>query len=59
VTELPTPTPGTSSLNFPIGDTRANGITAVLSPGGTVAILFAGTSSSTSNLILDVTGYFE
>ena len=59
VTELPTPTPGTSSLNFPIGDTRANGITAVLSANGTVAMMFAGTSGSTSNLILDITGCFQ
>jgi glucose/arabinose dehydrogenase len=59
LTELPTASPGTSTLNFPSGDTRANGITAPMSSAGTVALVHTGTSGSTTDLILDVTGYFE
>jgi hypothetical protein len=59
MTEQPTASPGTSTLNFPAGDTRANGVTAPLSPGGTVGLLFVGTGGTTSDLILDVTGYFQ
>ncbi len=59
MTKLPTASPGTSTLNFPIADTRANGITGPLSSSGTVALIFVGTSASTTDLILDVTGYFH
>ncbi|RPH35879.1 MAG: hypothetical protein EHM90_03250 [Chloroflexi bacterium] len=59
MTEQPTASPGTSTLNFPAADTRANGITAPLSPTGTVALFYGGTSSATTDLILDVTGYFQ
>ena len=59
LTKLPTVSPSTSTLNFPALDTRANGITAPLSPTGTVALIYAGTSGTTTDLILDVTGYFQ
>ncbi|HTE65909.1 MAG TPA: hypothetical protein VK736_06585, partial [Candidatus Binatia bacterium] len=60
LTEQPTASPGsTSTLNFPAADTRANGITAPLSPAGTVALIHGGTSGTTTDLILDVTGYFH
>jgi glucose/arabinose dehydrogenase len=60
MTEQPTASPGsTSTLNFPAADTRANGITARLSPTGTVALIHVGTSGHTTDLILDVTGYFH
>jgi glucose/arabinose dehydrogenase len=59
LTEQPTPSPGTSTLNFPMADTRANGVTSPLSPSGTVGLVFVGTSGSTTNLILDITGYFH
>ena len=59
LTEQPTASPSTSTLNFPVGDTRANGITAPLSPSGTVALIFGGTSGTTTGLILDITGYFH
>jgi hypothetical protein len=59
LTDQPTASPGTSTLNFPAADTRGNGITAPLSPTGTVALIFVGTSGATTDLILDVTGYFH
>ena len=60
LTEQPTASPGgTSTLNFPAADTRANGITAPLSPTGTIALIHVGTSGTTTDLILDVTGYFH
>ena len=59
VTPDPVGSPATSTLNFPAADTRANGITAPLSPTGTVALIHVGTSGTTTDLILDVTGYFH
>jgi glucose/arabinose dehydrogenase len=59
LTELPTASPGTSTLNFPAFDTRANGITAPVASNGTVALIHVGTSGTTTDLILDVTGYFQ
>jgi uncharacterized membrane protein YoaK (UPF0700 family) len=50
-------TPGTSTLNFPGGDIRANAVTAPLGPGGTLWVTFVG-SGGTMNVIFDVTGYF-
>jgi PKD repeat protein len=48
--------PSSSTLNAPWGDTRANGATVALGPGGTLSATFAYTGSS--QLIFDVTGYF-
>jgi hypothetical protein len=59
MTRLPTGSPTTSTLNFPSGDTRANGITAPLSPTDTVGLIYMGPSTATTDLILDVTGYFK
>jgi len=51
-------TPDTSALNFPIGDVRANGVTGPLSNSGTVGLVFKASGGKTTNLILDITGYF-
>jgi hypothetical protein len=59
MTDAPTATPATSTLNFPSGDTRANGITAPLAVAGTLALLYVGGSATTADLVLDVTGYFN
>ena len=59
LTELPTASPGTSTPNSPVADTRANGITAPLSSTGTVALFHGGSSGITTDLILDITGYFQ
>jgi subtilase family serine protease len=61
VTLTPSPsTPSTSTLNFPVGDNRANGVTVALSGTGTLSAVYGGpaTSSATLDLIFDVTGYF-
>ena len=49
--------PSTSTINFPSGDTRANGLTVPLSATGSLAAVFKARSGST-HLILDVTGYY-
>jgi hypothetical protein len=51
--------PPTSTLNFPVGDNRANNLTVPLGPGGTLAVVFNGAPShATAHVIFDVTGYF-
>ncbi|MGH2463345.1 MAG: PKD domain-containing protein [Candidatus Limnocylindria bacterium] len=52
----PIASPPTSTLNFPLGDTRANGVTMALGPGGTLSVTFGYTG--TTHLVFDVTGYF-
>ncbi|MGZ6265972.1 MAG: hypothetical protein ACXWN4_03600, partial [Candidatus Limnocylindrales bacterium] len=52
--------PGSSTLNFPVGDDRANGVTVALGAGGTLSITFVAPSNGpTAHAIFDVTGYFE
>lgn len=59
VTPTPTNTPSTSTLNFPLSDTRANNITSPLSTTGALGIVYrASTGGRTTNVILDVTGYY-
>jgi hypothetical protein len=51
--------PTTSTLNFPKGDIRANGVTGPLTdPAGTIGLLYVG-AGGTTHMILDVTGYFR
>ncbi len=51
--------PGSSTLNFPTGDDRANAVTVALGAGGTLSITFVGPSNGQSaQAIFDVTGYF-
>ena len=56
-TTSPTSTPGTSTLNFPTGDLRANNIIIGLGPGGTLSVVYIGGSGS-ADIVLDITGYF-
>ena len=58
VTPTATTTPSTSTLNFPKGDTRANGLTAPLDPSGRLAIVYQGPTGASTHAILDVTGYY-
>jgi hypothetical protein len=51
--------PPTSTLNFPISDTRANGITQPLNASGDMAIYYKAAAGGTVHAILDVTGYFR
>ncbi len=51
--------PTSSTLNFPVGDDRANGVTVALSPGGTLSVTFvAPNPGPTAHVIFDVTGFF-
>jgi hypothetical protein len=51
--------PSSSTLNFPVGDDRANGVTVALGAGGTLSVTFAApTAGPTAHAIFDVTGYF-
>jgi hypothetical protein len=63
VTNVATTTPSTSTINFPLGDTRANGFTATLGatslgPTG-VYFVYEPTAGKTVQLIFDITGYFN
>ena len=51
----------TSTLNFPLGDTRANGVTVPLGTNGTngtLSITYVAPAGNTAQVIFDVTGYF-
>jgi hypothetical protein len=51
--------PSVSTINFPKGDDRANGVTIALSPQGTIGAYYGSLSTgSFTHLIIDVTGYF-
>ena len=54
----PTANPTSSTLNFPVGDNRANGVTVALGAGGTLSATYVA-ASGTTDLIFDVTGYFR
>jgi hypothetical protein len=55
----PMANPPSSTLNFPVGDNRANGVTVALGAGGTLSATFNGPAAGNStHLIFDVTGYF-
>jgi hypothetical protein len=52
-------TPQSSTINFPVKDNRANGVTVPLSPEGTVDAWYYGyPGNATIDLIIDVTGYY-
>jgi hypothetical protein len=51
--------PTSSTLNFPLGDDRANGVTVALGPTGTLSITYVAPSAGPiAHVIFDVTGYF-
>jgi outer membrane protein assembly factor BamB/uncharacterized membrane protein YoaK (UPF0700 family) len=51
--------PTSSTLNFPLGDDRANAVTVALGTGGTLSVTYAAsTLGPTAQVIFDVTGYF-
>ena len=52
--------PTSSTLNFPVRDNRANGVTVALGAGGTLSATYVtGTAGPTAQVIFDVTGYFQ
>ncbi len=51
--------PTSSTLNFPVGDDRANAVTVALAVDGTLSITyFSSNLSAHTDAIFDVTGYF-
>jgi hypothetical protein len=55
----PTDNPTSSTLNFPVGDDRANAVTVALGSGGTLSVtLVSPTAGQHAYVIFDVTGYF-
>jgi PKD repeat protein len=54
----PTPNPGTSTVNFNKGEVKGNGLTVALGSGGTIAATYISSAGNTTDLVLDVTGYF-
>ena len=57
---LATNSPTSSTLNFPLGDTRANGVTVALGGTGSLSITYVASSSAArTQVIFDVTGYFR
>jgi alpha-tubulin suppressor-like RCC1 family protein len=56
---VPMNNPTSSTLNFPLGDDRANAVTVSLGAGGTLSITYAApTLGPTAHAIFDVTGFF-
>jgi len=53
----PIAAPASSTLNFPVADDRANGVTVALGAGGTLSLTYLA-SSGTTDFVFDVTGYF-
>jgi hypothetical protein len=53
-----TNSPTSSTLNFTVGDTRANGLTVALGGGGALSATYVSGDGQTTQLVLDVTGYF-
>ncbi len=50
--------PISSTLNFPVGDDRANGVTVALGAGGTLSLTYNAVAGATAHAIFDVSGYF-
>ena len=51
--------PTSSTLNFPLGDDRANAVTVQLGTGGALSVTFVAPSNGPSaQAIFDLTGYF-
>ncbi len=58
VTPTSNATPGTSTINFPVGDIRANGLTVKLGAAGALSSVYKASTGST-HLIFDVFGYYK
>jgi outer membrane protein assembly factor BamB len=51
--------PTSSTLNFPLGDVRANAVTVALAPDGSLSVTyFSTTRTAQTQVVFDVTGYF-
>jgi hypothetical protein len=59
VTPDPTATPTTSTINFPVGSSMANGLVGPLNSSGDLSMTYSSGAGKTTDLILDVSGYFQ
>ena len=50
--------PPTSTINFALGQTIANGVTVALSNTGSLSATYMANSGNVTSLVFDVTGYF-
>jgi hypothetical protein len=55
---LATNNPGSSTLNFPVGDDRANAVSVALGAGSLSITFVAPSNGPSAHAIFDVTGYF-
>ncbi len=53
------PVPAASTLNYAVGQTRANNAIVSLSHSGELAAFVGQPPATTTHLIIDVNGYFE
>ncbi len=51
--------PQTSTINFPLGDIRANGVNVPVDDTGNLWFVVRATAGGNAQLIFDLTGYFE
>ncbi len=58
LTPIPGLATGTSTINVPRGDIRANGVTVTMASDGSFGAVWQGAAGSTANVVFDVTGYF-
>ena len=58
VTPTPVLNPQSSTLNFPLGDNRANNVTTPLGRHGKLAAVYKARGRPPTHLIVDITGYF-
>jgi hypothetical protein len=59
VTPDPTATPTTSTINFPVGSSMANGLVGPLNSSGDLSMTYSSGAGKTTDLILDLSGYFQ
>ncbi|MEX1171052.1 MAG: hypothetical protein WEG56_00430, partial [Chloroflexota bacterium] len=60
LTPTPVAAPTTSTLNFPTGEARANGVGSKVDAGsGKISLTYKAGSGATTHLVLDVTGYYH
>jgi hypothetical protein len=55
---VPIVKPTTSTINFKKGQVQGNGLTVALSATGTLSATYMSSARNTTNLVVDVTGYF-
>jgi len=54
----PVASPTSSTLNFPLWDNRANGVTVALAGDGSLSATYISGTGGSTHLVFDVTGYF-